>query len=262
MDDLDALRCNPADADHILNTLERFGLHWDESVVYQSNRHALYEDAIESLQRSGRLYACDCSRLQIACRSASHSAQRYDGHCRDRRLPPAQNALRVRTDTTPIVVNDLIQGPYSQSLADEIGDFVVFRRDGQFAYHLATVVDDAAQGITEILRGYDLLDSTPRQILLQRLLGHAHPVYAHIPVLTNALGQKLSKQTFALDVATLPVLETLHFILETLQFKLPPGLKGEPVSSLLEWAVPNWHLNQIPRSTKIETGDRNPLQCQ
>ena len=191
MEDVDLPRCaEGADLD-ILQTLDRFGLNWDGPVVYQSRRTELYRAALLELQRNGMAYPCACSR-----RDAGDGI--YPGTCRTRVPEPGKPvAWRVRTDDVVISFDDRVLGHQQQNLASEVGDFVVLRADGWFAYQLAVVVDDAEQGITDIVRGADLLDSTPRQIWLQRLLGYPLPSYMHIPVVTNDAGEKLSKQTKA-----------------------------------------------------------------
>ena len=205
MEDLDRPRTQPGAADEILRALERFGLGWDGEVVYQSRRTGLYESALRGL--APRCYWCGCTRREVADSSlglALDGAAIYPGTCR-RGLPhgrPAR-ALRLRVDDTPVRFVDRVQGPREQVLSRDVGDFVLYRADGQFAYQLAVVVDDADQGVTDVVRGADLLDSTPRQIVLQRLLGYATPRYLHAPVAVNAAGEKLSKQTGAapLDLA-------------------------------------------------------------
>lgn len=170
IEDVDEPRSARGAADDILRTLERFGLEWDEPVMYQSRRAEAYRDAFEKLRRQGMVYACACSRKE--------TGPVYPGTCRARAPEPGRPvAWRVVTEN-----ND---------------DFVVLRADGFFAYQLAVVVDDAEQRITDVVRGADLLDSTPRQIWLQKLLGYAHPRYRHVPVVTNEAGEKLSKQTLA-----------------------------------------------------------------
>ncbi|HWE06548.1 MAG TPA: tRNA glutamyl-Q(34) synthetase GluQRS, partial [Rhizomicrobium sp.] len=188
IEDLDEPRCVPgADAD-ILRTLERFGLEWDGPVVYQSARLEAYRAALERLQCGGHVYPCGCSRPE--------AGEIYAGKCRGRAPQPGKPvAWRVGAQDVTICFDDRRAGTYCQNLACDVGDFVVLRADGMFAYQLAVVVDDAEQGITDVVRGADLLDSTPRQIWLQRLLGYAQPRYMHVPVVTNAAGEKLSKQT-------------------------------------------------------------------
>lgn len=187
MEDVDTPRCVPGAADHILRTLDGFGLHWDSEVVYQSRRTELYREALDQLVREGNAYGCACSRIP----------GRYPGTCRNgsAAMPRAWRVLTA--DAGEICFEDRAAGRYCQDVHSEVGDFVILRADGLFAYQLAVVVDDALQGITDIVRGGDLLDNTPRQIWLQQLLGYSTPRYLHTPVATNADGQKLSKQTRA-----------------------------------------------------------------
>jgi glutamyl-Q tRNA(Asp) synthetase len=199
MEDLDRTRARPGAADDILRALERLGLGWDGEVAYQSRRTELYRSALRQLE--ARCYWCGCSRREIADSSlglAVDGAAIYPGTCR-RELAPGRpaRALRLRVDDSPIRFACRVQGPREQVLSRDVGDFVLYRADGQFAYQLAVVVDDADQGVTDVVRGADLLDSTPRQIYLQRLLGYATPRYLHAPVALNAAGEKLSKQTGA-----------------------------------------------------------------
>ena len=196
MEDLDKPREQPGAADAILRALDALGLHWDGAVAYQSRRTSLYQDALERLR--AHTYRCGCTRSEIADSAlASDGARVYGGSCRGG-LPQGKTAraLRVRAQGE-IRFTDRVQGPQAQQLERDVGDFVLWRADGQFAYQLAVVVDDAEQGVTDVVRGADLLDSTARQIHLQRLLGCATPRYLHVPVAMNAAGEKLSKQTGA-----------------------------------------------------------------
>jgi glutamyl-Q tRNA(Asp) synthetase len=205
IEDLDQPRAQPAAAGEILRALERLGLGWDGEIVHQSRRTALYRSALGEL--AAHTYWCGCTRREIADSSldlAADGARIYPGTCR-RGLPAGKTrrALRVRVPADEIAFVDRVQGRRTQVLEREVGDFVLHRADGQFAYQLAVVVDDAEQGITDVVRGADLLDSTPRQIHLQRLLGYPTPRYLHVPVALDAAGEKLSKQTGArpLDLA-------------------------------------------------------------
>jgi len=205
IEDVDTTRTVPGAADDILRTLEAIGLDWDGEVVHQSRRTALYEAALDRLRESGLVYRCRCSRREIADSGlAGIEGVVYPGTCREARLgPDVDGAERLRADETPVAFTDRVQGLVSHSVARDIGDFVLKRRDGLHAYQLAVVVDDADQAVTDVVRGADLLWSTPRQIALQRHLGYATPRYLHFPVATNAGGEKLSKQTLApaIDIA-------------------------------------------------------------
>jgi glutamyl-Q tRNA(Asp) synthetase len=208
IEDVDEARTIPGAADAILRSLDTFGMRWDGAVVWQSERKDLYREAFQRL--GNHAYPCGCTRREIADSRigvASDGAAVYPGTCRNG-LGPGKSArayrLRVPDDASEcITFEDRWVGAVTQHLATEVGDFVLKRADGFWAYQLAVVVDDAAQGVTHIVRGADLLDSTPRQIYLQRLLGMQTPHYLHVPVVTNAKGEKLSKQTgaHALDAA-------------------------------------------------------------
>lgn len=278
MEDLDVPRCVSGAADDILRTLEVFGLHWDgdvgravpanlscrfdrlrtgiarPTVLYQSQRTAAYEDALQQLQALGAVYPCCCTRKEIAD-SALHGidGQIYPGICRNG-IPAGREgrAWRVRTDFPPsslggegtrgqIELDDILQGHIAQRLESEIGDFVVKRADGLFAYQLAVVVDDAFQGITHVVRGADLLCSTPRQIYLQRLLGLPTPAYLHLPIVVNAQGEKLSKQTHAQPVGKHNAAATLFDALLFLRQQPPAELCSGDVEQILHWAIANWH---------------------
>lgn len=206
IEDIDAPRTVPGAAEDILATLERFGFHPDEAPVRQSARLDLYRAALDRLLATGHVYPCGCTRKEIAD-SQLHVHRRnttliYPGTCRDGLHGKRARAWRLRVpddaDTDAMIrFDDRWQGPQSQDLATEVGDFVLLRADGQWAYQLAVVVDDAEQGITHVVRGADLLDSTARQIWLQQCLGVPTPAWLHVPVVTNAEGEKLSKQTGA-----------------------------------------------------------------
>jgi len=204
IEDLDPPREQPGATDAILRTLEALGLQWDGPIWYQHQRHAEYEAALDRLANLGAVYPCVCSRREIADSSVRGiDGPVYPGTCRDGpRADGTLRALRVRTEDRAIVFDDRWRGRIARSLARDYGDFVLRRADGLFAYQLAVVIDDAAQGITEVVRGEDLLESTPRQLHLQTLLGLPMPCYAHHPVVLNADGQKLSKQTRAEPIDT------------------------------------------------------------
>jgi glutamyl-Q tRNA(Asp) synthetase len=199
MEDVDTTRTVPGAADDILRTLEAMGLAWDGDVAWQSRRTALYDAALERLRAAGLVYRCRCSRREIADSGLTGiEGAIYPGTCRELRLAAAvDGADRMRASEATVSFTDRVQGVISQSVARDIGDFVLRRRDGLHAYQLAVVVDDGAQRITDVVRGADLLWSTPRQILLQRELGYPTPRYLHVPVATNECGEKLSKQTRA-----------------------------------------------------------------
>ena len=247
IEDIDTPRVIPGAADDILRTLELLGMQWDESVMVQSRRGDAYRAALERLRERGVLYPCACTRREIAD-SALHGIEGfvYPGICRHG-LPPgrAPRATRVRTDGMRISFEDAIQGSITQDLARDIGDFVVWRADGLFAYQLAVVVDDAGQDITDIVRGADLLDSTPRQIAVQQLLGLPTPRYAHLPVAINEQGEKLSKQTLAQSIdAQQPVREIIR-ALRFLGQTVPQELLDAGLQALWQWAIAHWDRRRI-----------------
>ena len=250
MEDLDPPREMPGAADHILNTLEQFGFEWDGEVVYQSRRHALYRAALDDLVARGLAYPCTCSRKDW------HAAARlgadgfvYGGTCARKKQPALSQfsdraAWRIRVPDETVAFHDRIVGAYGQNLAQDIGDFVLLRADGFWAYQLAVVVDDGEQGITHIVRGQDLLVSTPRQIYLQSSLHLPTPHYAHLPLLTNRHGQKWSKQTRAepLDIHRREALlrQVLHYL------GLPDAPAVDKPRDLLAWAAQHWQISRVP----------------
>ncbi|MDO9319936.1 MAG: tRNA glutamyl-Q(34) synthetase GluQRS [Gammaproteobacteria bacterium] len=250
MEDLDPAREPPAAAAQILSTLDAFGLHWDGPVIYQSQRLSAYADALATLQERGLIYSCDCSRAHIQVMGGV-----YDNRCRLRRLPPTSGALRVVVPDEIFDFVDTIQGPQQQNLQRECGDFVLRRKDGLFAYQLAVVVDDAFQNITHIVRGSDLLDSTPRQLYLQKLLGFPSPNYAHMPVVVNDSGQKLSKQHFAtpldLQQPTAQLLAALQFLGQFPGLHPDPHLATALPAELLAWGAAHWDIQAVPKLATI-----------
>ena len=247
IEDLDTPRTVKGASDDILRTLEAYGLHWDESVIHQSQRTAAYQTAFEQLRRDNMLYPCACSRKEIADSALQHGDELiYPGACRHG-LPQGKTARawRVRVNDTLIDFTDGLQGSIVQNLASEIGDFVVLRADGLFAYQLAVVVDDAAQDITHVVRGADLLTATTRQIYLQRLLGFAIPAYTHLPIAVNAQGEKLSKQTLAAPVNTTNPVATLLRALAFLRQETPDKSGDYDLDSVLNWAIAHWDKDRL-----------------
>jgi glutamyl-Q tRNA(Asp) synthetase len=236
IEDLDVPRADPLAADSILRTLEQFGLAWDGAVEYQSRRTAVYEAALDRLSR--QTYWCACTRREIADSAlalAADGAQIYPGTCRAGRAPgKAPRGLRVRTTEEVIVFDDRVQGSQRQRLAAEVGDFVLARPGNRVTYQLAVVVDDAAQGVTDVVRGADLIDSTARQIHLQRLLGYPTPRYLHVPAALNSAGEKLSKQTGAAPLHGGELRRALAFL-------------GQRETDDLAEAVRGWSAAAIPR---------------
>jgi len=255
MEDLDKPRTVKGAADTILHQLENFGFEWDGPVLYQSQRDNFYCEALEILKARQLIYPCTCTRKEIADSSTNIGIEGviYPGTCLQHPIKPnAAMAWRIKTDNVSISFNDAIQGNISQNLNTDIGDFILKRADGLFAYQLAVVVDDAAQGITHIVRGADLLDSTPRQIYLQKQLGYPHPQYAHIPVACNSAGEKLSKQTLASPLDTsktsMKLIQAFHFLGQT----PPASLVNENINTIWQWAFSNWQLSKIPQSKTLK----------
>ena len=248
MEDLDPPREMAGAADNILRTLDHYGLHWDGDVWFQSSRHSIYEDTVQQLLKMGAAFYCTCSRRDLQLLSADS----YPGTCRGHHSPPLEPAaIRVQVNDHPVRFNDALQGLCEFNLHREGGDFIIKRKDGLYAYHLAVVVDDAAQDITHIVRGVDLLDSTPRHIFLQRLLQLPALQYAHLPVLVNEQGQKLSKQTFAAPVPLDNPAPWLFECLCALGQQPPPDLRQAGRDEVLAWGVQHWSLAQVPRGQAI-----------
>ena len=248
MEDLDRPRCEPGAADSILRQLEAYGLIWDGDVLVQSLRDGAYAAALETLQTQGAVYPCACTRSQLVGAPRSHEGEIiYPGTCRNG-LPvgAAARSWRVRVPDVSTRFHDRIHGELQQNLAREVGDFVVKRADGLFAYQLAVVVDDAFQGITHIVRGADLLWNTPRQIYLQMLLGLPTPTYAHVPLITNAAGQKLSKQTLAPALPERGRGAVLTQALAVLGHPPPSELTAAGPAELLAWASAHWKIESVP----------------
>ena len=243
IDDLDSPREMPGAASKILHALETYGLHWDQEIVYQSNRQHIYNEALEELQEKGLVYPCNCSRKDILERGE----RVYTGHCREGHLTGRkQCAMRIKVPENTLSWQDLIQGPQSTQLFQTNGDFVVRRADGLYAYHLAVVIDDARQRITESIRGADLLPSTSAQRYLQQVLDIEPPVYGHIPVAVNAKGEKLSKQTGAPPISTSDPRRTLYKAIQDLGQAPPGDLEASSVSDILRWGQQNWSLDKVP----------------
>lgn len=227
----------------LLKALEVFGFEWDGEVVYQSQRTELYQDALSSLSQQSLVYPCTCSRKQLTDEGIV-----YAGHCRHRSLPLHEDhALRLRVSNQVVDFNDAVMDKQQQQLAHECGDFVIKRKDGLFAYQLAVVVDDAEQGINEIVRGVDLLDSTPRQIYLQQQLGYAQPDYLHLPLLVDEHGDKLGKSTGAAALNIKHPVASLHVTLKLLGQQPPEELANENLNTLWQWAIRHWNIQLIPK---------------
>lgn len=256
MEDVDTSRQVPGAAQDILATLEAFGFAWDGPVLWQSSRLDAYAEALAQLKAAGLAYGCACSRKEIAdsaTQPAIDGGLTYPGTCRSG-LPPGRSARawRLRVDERESTFDDRLQGRISQRLASDVGDFVLRRADGLFAYQLAVAVDDHFQGISDVVRGADLLASTPRQIWLQQCLGFAAPRYAHLPVAANAAGEKLSKQTLAPAVAREHAVLLLVRVLRFLGQSVPVEVEQASVPELWTWALAHWSFAAIPRQLAIK----------
>jgi glutamyl-Q tRNA(Asp) synthetase len=240
IEDLDPPREPEGAAQVIIECLQQHGLDWDGDILWQSQRHHAYQQAVEQLLAQGKAYYCSCNRQRIQSLGG-----RYDGHCRGTTTAPTEPAaIRLQVNNNPITINDGIQGCFSQQLEREVGDFVIRRKDSLFAYQLAVVIDDGYQQITDVLRGSDLLDSTPRQVFLQQQLGLITPRYCHIPVITNDDGQKLSKQTFAKALDNHNATDNLRLALHFLRQPAPPTqLKN--CRDILLWSCQHWQREAI-----------------
>jgi glutamyl-Q tRNA(Asp) synthetase len=253
MEDLDRPRCVAGTADTILRQLEAYGLYWDGTVIEQSTRDDAYAAALDSLKDLGRAYPCACTRAQLAQAPRNAEGETiYPGTCRNG-LPAGAvaRAWRVQVPQGVVGFHDRIHGDLLQDLAREVGDFVVKRADQLFAYQLAVVVDDAWQGISHVVRGADLLWNTPRQIYLQTLLGLPTPAYAHVPLIINAAGQKLSKQTLAPALPLSGRSAMLAQALTALGHPPPTDLNGAEPAELLAWACAHWRIENVPRQSSI-----------
>jgi glutamyl-Q tRNA(Asp) synthetase len=246
IEDLDQPREVAGSADGILRTLQAFGFEWDGPIVRQRDRAGRYEDALRALQLRDLTFECSCSRLQL------EDEIRYPGTCRVR--PSAAGvsaATRLRVEPGTVLFSDRIQGTYRQDVSAAIGDVILRRRDKIFAYLLAVVVDDAAQGVTHVVRGADLLDNTPRQIMLQRLLGLSTPLYAHVPVLTEPDDTKLAKSRRSVRLsADEPVLQ-LSSIFSLLGMAPPEGLGRASLAEAWNWALGRWRVKDVPKRLNV-----------
>ena len=247
IEDLDPPREPAGSAELILQQLQDFGMNWDDEVLYQSTRLGAYEEVMGQLQDKGLAYPCDCTRPQIR-----EMGLVYNGSCRERSTPPEKPyALRLKTEALKIGFDDVIQGHFSQQLELDAGDFVIRRKDELYAYQLAVVVDDEFQNITHVVRGWDLLDSTPRQIYLQRVLNYQEMSYIHIPIIVDEKGQKLSKRAFAPSIETDRASEAIYKALVFLGQVPPAEIAIERPESQLQWAIANWDSQAVAKVSSL-----------
>ncbi|HWG68628.1 MAG TPA: tRNA glutamyl-Q(34) synthetase GluQRS [Steroidobacteraceae bacterium] len=246
IEDLDPPREVAGSAAGILRTLQAFGFEWDGEPVRQSRRTECYADALRKLSERGLTFQCSCSRLQL------EDEIRYPGTCREH--PAAitlPTATRLRVEPGRVMFCDRIQGIYSQDVAAAVGDLIIRRRDQWFAYLLAVVVDDAAQGITHVVRGADLLDNTPRQIYLQRVLGLPSPAYAHVPLLTEPNDVKLAKSRRSVPLHPPEALPQLLAVFTLLGLEPPASLAATTIAEAWRWAIDAWDIKRVPKALHV-----------
>lgn len=249
MEDVDTTRTVRGSDSEILNTLEAFGFEWNGEILYQSKQTEHYEYALEQLKSLSLVFPCSCSRKQLA----NSNSQIYPGTCRSRQLPETgEHALRILAQDITIEFNDIVMGKQSQNMEQQCGDFVIKRRDGLFAYQLAVVVDDALQNITEIVRGSDLLDSTPRQIYLQQLLAYPTPDYCHLPLAVDSDGNKISKSEGATKVDIKNREKLMCDVLDFLGQNPPADLSASNINDIWSWAEEHWDVTHVPSKTHIQ----------
>lgn len=239
IEDIDPPREIKGSSKAIIDSLEAHQLYWDGDILWQHDQYDYYRDCLATLTAKHLLYRCDCSRAQGI----------YSGHCRERNAQKPF-ALRLKTTAADIAFFDAIQGAYQQNIAAQVGDFILWRKDGLPAYQLAVVADDEYQNITHIIRGSDLLESTPRQIYLTKALHFNLAKYSHLPVLVNTDGQKLSKQTHARPIDDSTPIDNIYHVLQRLGQRLPTE-KPSAVADLLTWAIDNWDIMAVPQQLTV-----------
>lgn len=259
LEDLDPGRCRPEYCDQVMRDLEWLGLGWDGEPVYQSRRTQAYAQAFQELERQGLVYLCFCTRAQRLAASAPHrsdGAVVYDGRCA--RLTPEQRAelsrtrrpaWRVRAPEKTITFRDLLQGEYGEDLKRDCGDFILRRSDGVYAYQLAVVVDDAWMGVNQVVRGSDLLSSTPRQLWLQEALGLPHPAYGHVPLLLAPDGRRLAKRDRDQELDALKARYSAPELVGRLAWAA--GLLPEYAPATPEELIPLFAWEKLPRGDRV-----------
>jgi glutamyl-Q tRNA(Asp) synthetase len=249
VEDVDTPRVVKGSADDILRTLDCFGFEWDGEVLYQSARFDRYEQTIQDLIAQGQVYACACSRKSLQAQSPDYGPLGliYPGTCRSRHLLTGSNSLRLDLgEAGRHEFDDLLYGHYGLDLTREVGDIVLKRVDGIYAYHLAVTLDDADQGVNQIVRGVDLLEVTPLHIYLNRLLGLDTATYLHLPLVKTPQGKKLSKQTGATALQVDKAVESLLVALEFLGQAIDPVMANARPAEILRSATENWDRDAIP----------------
>lgn len=250
IEDIDPPREIQGAAADILQTLQAYGLQWDGEVIYQSQQTPSYEKILAKLKQDGLSYACSCTRKTIKLQGGL-----YLGNCRDKQLTTENNALRINLSKLGKTVSqfyDQLQGHVLLNPLEVNEDFIIKRKDGLYAYNLAVVIDDINQGITEVVRGADLLHTTGKQLCLYHLLKQNPPAYIHLPLAVTAPGQKLSKQNHALAIDKNDPIPTLLKALDFLGHSMPDSTNKSSCKKILQWAVKNWNLDNIPKQTEIE----------
>ena len=248
MDDIDTVRVVDGADEDILYTLEHFGFEWNGEVTYQTKQIDSYQQALEMLISRSMVFPCLCSRKHLAKTDNSI----YPGTCRHRTLPEKkEHALRVVSQDVNIEFDDIVMGKQFQNIRQQCGDFIIKRRDGLFAYQLAIVVDDAAQDITEVVRGADLLSSTHRQIYLQQLLNYSTPRYCHLPLAVDEAGKKISKSEQATKVDIKNKEKLLVNALSFLGQQPPKDLRKSQLIDIWLWAIEHWNINKVPKAESV-----------
>lgn len=252
IDDIDPPREQKGAAENILTTLEAFGFEWDGQVIYQSRNQLHYREAISQLCKQELAYPCSCSRAQIMKLNLSNENKHiYPGSCRNGVVSAcSEPSIRLRTNPQQIEFIDMIQGKQSINLEKSQGDFILQRRDGYFSYHLASGIDDAEQGITEVVRGSDLLDCTPSQLHVQNSLHLDNPKYCHLPIVVNNTGQKLSKQSHAKPIKPENAIPLLYQSLAFLGQVPPSELLEASINETWQWAISHWQLKCVPAQNR------------
>lgn len=255
IEDLDLPRVRRGAINAILNTLECYGFEWDENILYQSQRFAVYKDIVDQLLAKEKAYLCSCSRkLLQSTAQLGQAGLIYPRHCVPRLYQPESplRTVRLHCHDVAIQFRDRLQGQQQQSIASEIGDFVIRRSDAVYAYQLAVVIDDAYQGITDIVRGYDLLDNTARQLYLQQLLSYPTPRYLHIPIAVDKSGNKLSKRNLAEELQDEDALHNIHQALCFLGQNPPAKSHFSNLADLWKWAIMHWNTTQLPAQGTLQ----------
>lgn len=261
IEDVDKPRCVEGADSQIMRDLEAFGLVWDEEVLWQSRRHEAYAAALDQLQKASLAYPCACSRKQIEAYNLRHGINThiYPGICRAGLHGRSGRAWRLNTQGVEIRFTDLLQGQFHETLEQSCGDFILYRADGLWAYQMAVVVDDEEQGISEVVRGVDLLDSTARQIYLQRVLEYQQPDYLHLPIIVDEAMRKLSKSTFAPAISPQDRISLLISIFQLLGLPTDNTLNDANISELWSWAISHWNLGNLPKTRYIQQPDTSDI---